>query len=412
MMPENPYNYNLPTPPERFVGRWPLVEQIVADLCRARPDSWAVIGGRRFGKSSLLKAVEARLLARLRQCEPGERRVYPLIVDLKSAQTAGEGNVYARILHLLQRAMRRCFVTRTPPPPLLREASREDSLPFSRFEEVLEVLWDELEEGEDNPVRLILLLDEAEAMMRFPWAETLFNQLRSLVYDGPLVGFVRLVLTGASQVIRAKHAGSPLLNMVRIEHLEALPDPAIDELLAWGGGMPPDAAAEVKAQSGGHPFIAQYLLYHLWDGELTQATVEQVQEVADRMQQRRAADLHGWWDAIGDGGQRAYALLAEAQVWVDERTLIEQVKGTTQPLDQGLTALCYHGLVIRRGRRYRVAGELFRQWFLRFGRPTLTSPSPPSPSNAPKGPKSIYNVYIQQGSNVPIGDGAHIESRK
>ncbi len=398
MARENPYNYNLPTPPEDFVGRWPLVERIVADLCRARPDSWAVIGGRRFGKSSVLKAVEARLLSRLAETEPGERCVFPLIVDIKGADTAGEGNVYALIVRLLRRAMRRGFVPSVAPPADLETAAREDSLSFYRFEEVLESLRDHLEER-GGPARLVLLLDEAEAVVRFPWAETLFNQLRSLVYDGLLADFVRLVLTGASRVVRVRHEGSPLLNILKIEHLEPIPESAVDELLARGGGMPVAAAEEVKAQSGGHPFIAQYLLHHLWRDDLAQATVERVREVAHQMQRRRAEDLRGWWEAVGDGGQRAYALLAEAQEWVDEPVLLTEVKGAEQPVDQGLIALCYHGLVRRDGNRYRITGTLFMDWF-RANVPT----SPPEGGGGVQSPK--YDIHINHVEGIAIGDQA------
>lgn len=383
MAQENPFYYNLPVQPADFVGRWPLVDEIAADLCRGRPDSWAVIGGRRFGKSSVLKAVEARLLERLAGCGQGERHVFPLLVDLKGSETDTEQNVYARIVRLLHRALARGQVLSLDlSQTALDAAHRSETLSFYDFEEVLDDLAGCFRR-QCGPLRLVLLLDEVEATARFPWCETLFNQLRSLVYDGPLADTVRLVLTGSARVVHVRHEGSPLLNAVKIVHLASFPEAAMDELLARGGAISADAAQEVKAQSGGHPFIAQYLLHHLWDGGLAQATVNQVRRVAQRMRQERAADLRGWWEAVGEAGRQAYRLLAGSEGWMDESTLLAQIAGAAGPLDQGLAALCYHGLAVRdeSGRRYRVAGALFRDWFA--SNVQADAPRPPASPPAP-----------------------------
>jgi hypothetical protein len=366
---ENPFYYNLPARPEDFIGRWPLVDEIVADLCRPRPDSWAVIGGRRFGKSSVLKVIEAQLSNRLADCDEGDWFVFPLLVDLKRCNPSSEQHIYACILRYLNRALQRssalrCDLTSTDLPT--REG--HDSLSFFQLEDTLEDMFRQVDCHRDL-FRLALLLDEAEAITRFSWSETLFNQLRALIYDGPLADVVKLVLTGSANVIRARHAGSPLLNAVKIEHLVSLTEADVQSLTARGGEMPSEASAAVQDQSGGHPFIAQYLLHHLWDEGLTRTTPAQVEQIARQMRQHRASDLQGWWEAIGDSGQWAYAVLATAQDWLDERTLLAEIHNTDQSLEQGLSALCYHGLVLRdeSRQRYRVAGRLFFDWFVLNG---------------------------------------------
>lgn len=368
MSRKNPFYYNLPTQPADFLGRWPLVEEIAADLSKPRADSWAVIGGRRFGKSSVLKAVESRLMEQLADCGQGDRHIFPLIVDLKGSETDTEQNVYARLIRLLYRALRHNGVlaidlSRTD----LDKVRSSETLSFYQFENALEDLADYFERHW-GPLRLALLLDEVEATTRFPWSETLFNQLRALIYDGPLADAVKLVLTGSARVIQVHQEGSPLLNAVKIVHLESFSDADVQDLIARGGEIPDEASEALQAQSGGHPFIAQCLLHHLWDQDngLAQATLVKVEQIVHQMRHRRAADLRGWWEAIGDSGQRAYALLADSKDWLDERALLAQVRGTTQPLDQGLAALCYHGLAVcdESRQRYRAVGALFRDWFL------------------------------------------------
>jgi ABC-type uncharacterized transport system fused permease/ATPase subunit len=53
----NPFHYNRPTRPEDFLGRHAIVSKIADTLYNLSGDSYGIIGGRRFGKTSLLKAL-------------------------------------------------------------------------------------------------------------------------------------------------------------------------------------------------------------------------------------------------------------------------------------------------------------------------------------------------------------------
>ena len=51
----NPFHFN-PAGPNEFVGRWPLVRELAGELALGA-SSYACVGGRRFGKTSLLSMV-------------------------------------------------------------------------------------------------------------------------------------------------------------------------------------------------------------------------------------------------------------------------------------------------------------------------------------------------------------------
>jgi len=379
---DNPFYYNTPVETTEFVGRWPLVEEIVADLIRPRGDSWAIIGGRRFGKSSLLRAIEARLVLQLGR--PSPRSVIPFPVDLKRSDTESEQQVYITILREIHRIIRRRFgdAFDLPDSELNRlVTSVAEEVSFYRFETALDDL---LNRSRGTAVCLVLLLDELDAMVNYSWAETLFNQLRALVYDGPLAALLRIVITGSERIIQVRQNGSPLLNAVKCAHLEVLDEDAVRQLIARGGHPPEDTVTAIMTQSGGHPFIAQYLLHHIWDAErgLDQATPEQVSQAVRRLREERALDLRGWWDAIGPDGQAAYRALIEQPDWADERALTRQLAGRGLALDQALAALCYHGLAMRDAsrRRYRLAGTLFRDWVLDSAKVTKGDGGPATPA--------------------------------
>ena len=81
---KNPFHFNRPTRPEDFLGRWAIVEQIVDDLYEWEGESYGIVGGRRFGKSSMLLALENSLVKRLKQMEIKNLHVLPVYVPLKA----------------------------------------------------------------------------------------------------------------------------------------------------------------------------------------------------------------------------------------------------------------------------------------------------------------------------------------
>lgn len=381
MTTENPFYYNPPVRPSDFVGRWDQVDTIVRLLIASRPASCAIIGSKRFGKSSALRAIEYRLLTRWEKLKPGERHVLPCVIDFKRCKNENEETVYASILRALYGELAR---KKEPVIPLTDTdlytlaKDKPKAVSFDDFEETLGNLCLNIEDC-IGPFRLILLLDEGEFVITYPWSETLFSNLRSMVYDGPYIDQIQLVLTGSTRVIQVREKGSPLLNAVDLFFLKALPQQAVQELINRAGEVPEKICQIIRAKSGGHPFITQYLLHHLWEAGVEQASDELIEQISTKLRQTRGLDMQGWWEAIGESGKRAYALLVQEDTWpesewVHENTLLEKLQGTTQPLDQALTGLCYHGLTIRDEslQRYRAVNTLFRDWLIHNA---LLSPS-------------------------------------
>ncbi len=363
MSRDNPFYYTHPTDPAEFVGRWSQVERIAADLSRPRADSWAIIGGRRFGKTSLLIVLESQLLKRQ---STDDWCILPIFMDLAAIGDARtEGVAYERIVRQAYRALEKLDIGISE--TLMRgiAANKVTEFSFYQFGDTLENLSYSI--GKLNKqLRLVLLLDETEAIIHLPWSSTFFAQLRALVSSRSLSDIVRLVLAGSTEFIHALDHSSPLWNVLRLIYLEPISKGDLQKLILSNGETSSELAALVHEQSGGHPFIAQYLLHHLWEEGLARATPSQVEHIAATMLQTRAADFQDWWETVGESGRLAYALLVYTEGWVDEQALLSQIDSTSQLPAQGLAAICYHGLAIRDGKeqRYRVAGKLFRNWFL------------------------------------------------
>jgi predicted MPP superfamily phosphohydrolase len=241
---------------------------------------------------------------------------------------------------------------------------RSEEVVFAQFEDVLINLFRTLDEccGE---IRLALLLDEVEITAHLPWVEEFFNHLRALVYDGSLSNNIKLVLTGSARVVKVHEAGSPLLNMVNVTYLRPLSRADIQTLIEHGGTVSSEVSELIQSYSGGHPFIAKFILYHLWDEGFDTATPDQFTFISRLMRRERTADFSGWWEAIGANGRRTYIELIKSGDWRSEKDIIAaHSSDETEIHDSGLDTLCYHGLVEcdETQQRYRIGSRLFFEW--------------------------------------------------
>ena len=371
MRPPNPYNYNLPVGPEMFFGREADLEAVVRGLTGAPGDSFALIGGRRMGKTSFLEALKRALERPVDHLLP-----VPVLLDMSGerldsvpaffrtvAEEAGE--VLADRTGSLPGA---CGWDETRPPA-------------KAFERWLLECRRAVTEREGKALRLILLLDECEQIVGHPWTPDLYGALRALLVGEATRPHLKVVMAGSHRFLtQVRQEGSPLRNVLKYHYLRVLPEEATRDLIVrpTGGILPDPVVREVIRQSGGHPFLTQYLMHHLWEGGLEGATEEAVRRVAAGFPHQRD-DFRAWAEGLGDSGRRVYALLLRADGPLSEDEIRAALPAPLPDLPQALEALCYHGLVVQDAAdRYAIAGQMFREWFIRTVVPELP-PSPPRP---------------------------------
>jgi len=370
----NPFRYLRPVSPAEFLGRWSMVAEIALDLTLDEGDSHACIGGRRFGKSSLLIMLHHRL-QQFRVGE-GDYLILPLLIDLNLDFTS----TITFFTHILRKVYRQVDIDvasssaddsawmKAPlAPDLLDNFPTEDSpdLTFLKFKEILGHILDQLYQVY-GPTRLVLLLDEVDKILTHSWHYALFNQLRSLTYIGDLADKVRLVMAGSQHFLdEVTDRGSPLWNILKLNYLTAFDESAIKQLIARADSLPPATQGAVWWQSGGHPFLAQYLLHHLWKIGADRINEETVDQLVNRFLHEEERHLEGWARALGMTGLKIYRHFVHQPGWLEEIDLIRDLNEAKIPVKKGLVALVYHGLVIHDGywSRYRRAGDLFQTWF-------------------------------------------------
>lgn len=387
----NPYNYHLPVQDDAmFWGRADLLARLGDGLAQPRPLSAAVFGGRRCGKTSLLRKLERDMLAG--KLVAGDRPLIPWYYDPQAGYPVASGDDFFLLaLEALHGAL--------PEVPLSAEEVRQaygQSLrlgPANAFAEGFRLIVGQA----GRRLRLVLLIDEADALLAAPWGSNLRPNLRNLLSNSAVADSLALVMAGAAAFhAQVTEKDSPLENILTRYSLAnltrgdtiALARVPNQERLSLA------AAEEVWVQTGGHPCLAQFILYELWD-DIAQATPEDVRDVAAEFSSQ-VDHLERWSAALSALAHDVYGGLSEQSAplrYTDIRRQFPAADGGE--LQHALDALIYHGLVNITGRgrqaQYSIAGVMFRDWY-RNDRPRQ-APTVPHPVEAVSPPVSACPVY-------------------
>lgn len=360
MASANPYNYNLPVEPEMFFGRQKDIDTLIHHLTTMPGNPIALIGGRRMGKTSLLEMILQRLERFAEESTRGLLLV-PIFLDL-----TGEGvdspvsffrlvseETYAVLVNLLDKPL-------DAPPLSLKPPARA-------FEDLLKQ-WNRTTMMQQGcRLRLILLLDECEEIVTQPWAAELYGALRFLLIGRSTRLLFKVVMAGSHRFLtQVSQRGSPLRNVLTYHTLRVLNPHATSQLITQptSGILADETVQAVAQQSGGHPFLTQYLMHHLWGAELELATPETVQRVVARFPRQRT-DFWDWINGLDESRLRLYRYLAENQAPITEDDIRAALTPPLSNLPHALSALCYHGVVSHQDEKYyQIAGHMFHDWFI------------------------------------------------
>ncbi len=255
----NLYDERAPVTGERFHGRASLLRDFDRHLAKGGGDL-GLFGLRRIGKTSVL----LELADRLRQREG----IVPVFIDLEG--TTGAAHAANRIGEELARSMSRIgTLTERQALSALGMPSDWSSIePRLLIGKVADALRDALTGGVLRDSRLVLMLDEAEALLPSAdqprdYAVDLFRSIRSVSQE---TGRLNLVLAGVNAMpTESPFLGdqdNPLFGSLGVHYLGPLEPEECEEMIRkigrrmqvrWDG----KAAAEITEYVGAHPLLAR-----------------------------------------------------------------------------------------------------------------------------------------------------------
>ena len=356
---KHPYVWNTINT-ELCYGRDDLLTDLLEGLPTDPPTSFGIAGGRRMGKTTLLRRVERDLRAGIERWRQGGLRVIPIYVDgLALPRPLSVSDIWALLFREIQSAL----------------MDRADPLDQSEFDGFKRAVGPVLRNLDERP-RVIIIFDEIEPIVVCDWADAFLSHWRALLSNTPgLSQFFSAVFAGARETDALRRdVGSPLkdvlewrsLRSLRYEDACALMQNPIDT--QWSDPF----LRRVYRETGGHPMLLQYVMQHVCDAlratDDESAACQLVERAVTEFSLQRGWQFGDWWGRYcSPTAQRIYARLPDDGSLLPLRDLTHEY-GLDEAND-GVEILQHVGLATAPDDvlSYRYSGEMFRSWYRRYG---------------------------------------------
>ena len=253
----NPFNSTRPG--NLFVGYEDLRRNLMSGL--ANGHSYALLGGRRCGKTSLLLQLEADL----RSTPAGARTLLPRHFDIQSEIPRTPTDFFQSISRRL--------VDGTAVPPW--DGSTQGRQPYQSFGLYLHEFAPQLNEAHGPDWLCVLLIDELEVSANYLDGDECFQNLRHLLKRSEFATRLAVVIAGSTGLSELTKAGSALSNILEKATLAVLSPSDARRLMRSGhdAGRVADqtlsaAEEQLLTLTGGHPWMLQALMEQIWEQRL------------------------------------------------------------------------------------------------------------------------------------------------
>ncbi|MDY7077918.1 MAG: ATP-binding protein [Chloroflexota bacterium] len=365
LIARNPYSATTPVgDPSMFFGReQELVEIIEKRIKQSPPISTILIGGRKIGKTSLLHQIRDRLLE---QPNCGADTVIPAYVTFQGISSLDVPTVFWEISSSITHSLREYWGL----PVNLSEDLVGD--PYKSFRQQMRMMLNRCDEHVGS-ARFVVLVDEADRLLEHSWRKDVVSNLRDLINASYLKSFVALVITGFRElhdyaITEEEGIGSALGNAAYWTSLNVLTEKECRDLVTvpLSGGTKEEVVRAVYEQSGGHPFIAQYLMQQAWKPNPADIMLADVTKACEEFC-NQVKVFKSWEEKFTDLDRRVYQVLAQSRnplASSDIQGLIER-EATRGDVEDSLDFLSYTGVASsRQNKKHVIAGQLYRDWFL------------------------------------------------
>jgi len=371
MSGSNPYRANQVNL-DLFHGRDFLVEELISGLLSGQ--SFALMGGRRMGKTTLLRAIESRVDSRLRGLKAGGSKVIPVYVDVRSLEELSTPDTISQtIVEATRRSIDRQLDGK---PAHIREHQLSNALAQDLLDCVVSV--------RNYRTQIIVLFDEISPIVNADWGTAYLGNWRSLLSNSPpLSNHVSAVFAGGRDIVSlADDVCSPLAGILSWQTLQ--PFSARDTRLlveeAVHISLPDGFHDRVFELTGGHPFLIQYLMHRVVQSSSSDV-YQALEQACAYFLENEFRQFESWFSDFDVVAQEIYeGILSQEEVKKSDLAKAFKGSGLQTQVHNYLKVLSSYGVVRQTsGQTYAWCGELFRSWYvdnqpkeLRFA-PTLES---------------------------------------
>lgn len=372
-MNASPYSWNRPVTDEKmFFGSEDIIDRIVNGYKGGNSNSFAIIGGRRIGKTSLLFQIKSRLLQTQSDNSGAHPKIYPVFVDAQALPTTYDQSrskylvpqhiIYQRILKvLLDDYQLKAQITFR----IFKEGNY-----LEEFQAALKMIIRKTLTAND---KILIIIDELEALHEYGWLPHFLGNLCSLLNDAFIGPHLDVMIAGSSLIYKyIQGPGSLFSRVAEFIRLKVLDEPEAMSLInqPTKNQLAKKVAVKIYEETGGHPYLIQYLMNELWSGfsdKFNQSTNENIDDIIQNYLEHTNIFEH-WTDSFNDDSQRIYNFIAGRNKPVSLNEIRQSIGISIKIINDALDILCHTGVVRRSWKRkknsYEIAGRMYRDWFL------------------------------------------------
>ncbi len=348
----NPYNCTKPG--NLFSGYERLRDEIYSGFRNG--NSFAILGGRRCGKTSLLLQIKKELSQNILSS-------YTAVPCLFSMQEFNKINVemlFKKIFQLIVHGIE------TP--------KWEDGCTGNEYQYFL----NRLEIAEQNLINyygdnwlIVLLIDELDSASAKLPDDSFFQNLRNLHMDSKFHSHFRMIATGVKEMAKLINTGSSPLNNLRNKYLGILPKTVSQNIVEVGFSdfsYHPIFLDFLFNLTGRHPFILQGILEKLWESKNCDWDKKIIQKATNDFIKEQSV-FNRWTQGFDPIENIAFRLLAEhplGKLNINEiRSKVDD--SLKDQIGTALTVLSYHGVIDDSDDidEPQISGTIFRDWFIK-----------------------------------------------
>lgn len=344
----NPYNYARPG--NLYVGHERLRRRIVERLRDGQ--SFAIIGGRRCGKTSTLLKLTCDV-------EESDQAPYRMLARSLRASELGTVTTEALFEEIYRLAVDGVGAGDWRP-------GRPGQAYRAFLDNIVSAL-PQIEETYGNHWVVILMVDEIDALACRLQDEVFFQNIRNLLMDSDFSRHFRLIATGVNDLSGLIRSGSSPLNNLSIQQLGIIGRRNANRLVEFGfpNNLPDDGIDKLELLTGRHPYLLQGILQHLWmDRDKGLGRKEVSAAAREFLRERR--DFKRWLETFGEAERAVYLVLGtKPDLKADVREIRDALpRSLAGGVDEALVVLSTHGVINDRDPdEPRIAGALFHDWF-------------------------------------------------
>lgn len=358
MNSSNPYKWNQ-VHLDLFYGRGQILNELTSRLLDGQ--SFALMGGRRMGKTTLLRKVESEIQSQFASWMSGGMVIIPIYIDMLSFEDLSDCDVISR--EILRAATEFANHKNLIRSPKTTPSDRDLLNPFARE------LSNLIRSIPEYRVQFVILFDEISPIVHAGWGTTYLGNWRALLHNTPsLSRHISAAFVGAHEIVQlAVDVSSPLANILTWKCLNSfsVEDTRLLVREPTTNGLPSDFHTRVFSLTGGHPFLIQYLMFHVVESGWSNPN-QALDDARQRFLDNEHRQFHNWYTDFDETARQVYEIVL-SEGTINKTDLVKSFEDNYEKtqVQNCLNILCSYGVVRRVHRQaYQWSGELFRDWYL------------------------------------------------